>query len=170
MFYERYQRDHYRGSSADARRRYSEELLEDVPSPVRREATWLADKTVVTVGCGCTGDLAMWPAAAKIAIDPLLYAYQHLGMLVEDGEGTAPTIYFAMSGEETPLLDATADLVVCRNALDHIPDPTKALAEVARILGIDGYAYLSVDIGGDPTPDEPHAFSFDSVTNSSGST
>jgi SAM-dependent methyltransferase len=123
----------------------------------------LTAKTVVSIGCGCTGDLAAWPAAVKIAVDPLLYTYQKLDMLLEDLGGTSRTVHLAMSAEELPLLDECAHLVICRNALDHMHDPAKALQHMWRILKAEGSLFLSVDVGGVPTPDEPTVFSVDSL-------
>jgi SAM-dependent methyltransferase len=51
-----------------------------------------------------------------------------------------------------------ADVVLCRNALDHVPDPGEMLSQIRRILKGDGAFYLSVDVGGSPTPDEPTVF------------
>ena len=50
-------------------------------------------KTVVSIGCGCTRDLSAFPAAVKIAIDPLLYVYQKLGMLTDDSPVTGRSIF-----------------------------------------------------------------------------
>lgn len=147
------------GEYPEARRSYSRTLLREVLHYCEQDEGWLGDKVVVSVGCGCSGDLLEWPAAVKIGIDPLLYAYQKLGMLGEDAPGTTRTIGLSVSAESTPLLDDAADLVVCRNVLDHIPEPPLAVAEIARILRPDGALFLGVDVGGDPTPDEPSAFS-----------
>jgi ubiquinone/menaquinone biosynthesis C-methylase UbiE len=54
-----------------------------------------------------------------------------------------------------PLLDEFADIILCRNALDHMPHPKEALKQIWRVLNNNGIFYLSVDIGGAPTPDEP---------------
>jgi len=116
----------------------------------------------VSLGCGCTGDLTAFPGAVKIAIDPLLYVYQQLGMLVEDEVGSR-TIHLALGAEDLPLLDGCADLVICRNALDHMPNPRLALQEMWRILHNEGALFVSVDIGGAPTPDEPTVFSVESL-------
>ena len=127
-----------------------------------RDVSWVEGKTVVSLGCGCTGDLAAFPAAVKIAIDPLLYAYQQLGMLVRDEAGSR-TVYLSLEAENLPLLDDFADLVICRNALDHMPDPAVAVKEIWRVLNRDGALFISVDIGGEPTPDEPTVFSVESL-------
>ena len=163
LYHERYERHQFGGSYDDERRQYSRLLLDEVLGFCDRDLQWLADKTVVSVGCGCTGDLAAWPAAVKIAVDPLLYTYQKLDMLLEDIGGTSRTVHLAMSVEDLPLLDECANLVLCRNALDHMQDPAKALRQMWRILKADGRLFLSVDIGGFPTPDEPTVFSVESL-------
>jgi SAM-dependent methyltransferase len=162
LYHETYERDQFGGSYDAERRRYSRLLLDEVARYMGREIGWFRDKTVVSVGAGCTADLSAFPAAVKIAIDPLLRVYQDLDMLIGDDAG-APTVYLPFRAEELPLLDECADLVICRNALDHMPDPGVALEEFGRVLKPDGALFVSVDIGGVPTPDEPTVFSVASL-------
>lgn len=163
LYHEKFRRDQFGDTYDEERLAYSRLLMDEVLGCCGRDRTWLADKTVVTVGCGCTGDLATWPAVAKIAIDPLLYAYQKLEMLVPDAPGTPPTTYLSVGIGDLPLLDGCADLVLCRNALDHVADPGEMLRQIHRILAPEGTLYLSVDTGGTPTPDEPTVFSTESL-------
>jgi SAM-dependent methyltransferase len=163
LYHEKYRRDQFGGAYDQERVAYSRMFLEEVLGFCDKTHDWLHDKTVVTIGCGCTGDLSVWPAAAKIAVDPLLYVYQLLGILVQDEPGTAPTVQLSVGIENLPLLDACADLVICRNSLDHMRDPEEALKQIDRILKHDGAFFLSVDIGGEPTPDEPTVFSEESL-------
>lgn len=44
-----------------------------------------------------------------------------------------------------------------------MPDPRVGLNEIWRILADDGSVFVSVDIGGEPTPDEPTVFSIESL-------
>ncbi len=162
LYHEKYRRDEFGGSYDAERRAYSQLLLEEVAKYLKQEPTWLKGKTVVSIGCGCSGDLVTFPARVKIAIDPLLYVYQQLGLLMPDEAGS-PTVYLSTGAEELPLLSDYADLVVCRNALDHMHDPALALKEMGRILNKEGALFLSVDLGGEPTPDEPTVFSADSL-------
>jgi SAM-dependent methyltransferase len=163
LWHERYERDRFGGSYDEERLAYSRSFMDEVLSYCGRDRLWLEDKTVLSIGCGCTGDLAAWPAAMKVAVDPLLYAYQKLGMLLDDAAGIGRTLYLARGIEDLPLLDECADLVVCRNALDHMPDPKEGLEQIWRILRRDGTLFVSVDIGGVPTPDEPTVFSVESL-------
>jgi len=162
LYHEKYRRDLFGGSYDAERLAYSRLLLREVLDYVGRDARWTESKTIVSLGCGCTGDLAAFPGAVKIAIDPLLYVYQQLGMLVEDEVGSR-TIHLALGAEDLPLLDGCADLIICRNALDHMPNPRLALQEMGRILHNEGALFVSVDIGGAPTPDEPTVFSVESL-------
>ncbi len=151
------------GSYASERLLWSEMLLDEVITLAGTDRDWMSTKTVLTVGCGCTGDLAAWPVAAKIAVDPLLYTYQKLGMLIEDAPGTTRTIYLSLGIEALPLLDESVDVVICRNALDHMPNPRIGVSQFSRVLKQDGMLFLSVDIGGEPTPDEPSPFDEESL-------
>jgi ubiquinone/menaquinone biosynthesis C-methylase UbiE len=162
LYHEKYERDQFGGSYNAERLAYSRLLLNEVVRYLGRDAQWLENKTIISIGCGCTGDLTAFPGAVKIAIDPLLNVYQQLGMLAED-KGNSRTVYMSTGIENLPLLDESADLVIFRNALDHVPDPTVALKECWRILCNEGALFLSVDIGGLPTPDEPTVFSLESL-------
>jgi SAM-dependent methyltransferase len=163
LYHEKYLR-HQGGSFDEERLTYSRTMLEDVLHFCGQDRDWLAAQTVVSIGCGCTGDLATWPAAVKVAADPLALTYQKLGMLLPDAPGTNPTLYLSAAAEDLPLLDDFADLVVCRNALDHMPQPRASLAQMVRVLKPDGRLFLSVDIGGHPTPDEPTVFTRESLS------
>ena len=163
LYHEKYRRDQFGGTYDEERLAYSRLLRDEVLGYCGEDEQWLRDKTVVTIGCGCTGDLAAWPAAVKIAVDPLLYTYQQLGMLVSDVADTSRTVCLALGIEELPLLDGSADLVICRNALDHMPDPRLGLQQISRILKEDSHLFVSVDLGGVPTPDEPTVFSVESL-------
>jgi ubiquinone/menaquinone biosynthesis C-methylase UbiE len=158
LYREKYGYNHFTGSFAGERLVWSEMLLDELTTLFGKDRNWISTKAVLTVGCGCTGDLAAWPAAAKIAVDPLLYTYQKLGMLIEDAPGTSQTMYLSLGIEALPLLDESVDVIICRNALDHMPDPRIGLGQFSRVLKQDGMLFLSVDIGGQPTPDEPSPF------------
>jgi len=164
LYREKYGYNHYTDSYAGERLTWSEMLLDELTSICGKDRAWIKDKSVLNVGCGCTGELAAWPAAAKIAADPLLYAYQKLGMLIDDAPGTTRTLYLSVGVEGLPLLDESVDLVLCRNALDHMQDPTNGRDHLWRVLKTDGVFFLSVDIGGEPTPDEPSPFTQESLT------
>jgi len=163
LYRDTYGYNHFTTSYAGERMVWSEMLLDELTTAYGKNRAWVEDKTVLNIGCGCTGELAAWPAAVKIAVDPLLYAYQNLGMLVDDAPGTSRTVHLSVGVEVMPLLDESVDILICRNALDHMPDPRVGLAHLWRVLKQDGVFFLSVDIGGEPTPDEPSPFTEESL-------
>lgn len=163
LYREKYGYNHWTGSYAEERGVWSGMVLDEFLKLSGRERVWITDKRVASIGCGCSGDLSTWPVKKKIAIDPLLYVYQNLGMLIEDAPGTSETVYLSVGAENIPLLDGCVDIVLCRNALDHMPDPRRGLEEISRILTKDGILFLSVDIGGGPTPDEPSPFTAETL-------
>ena len=158
LYREKYGYNHFTNSYANERLAWSPILLEEFLNACGQDRKWLETKTVLSIGSGCTGDLAAWPVALKIAVDPLLYVYQQLNILIEDHPETNRTLYLSTGVEDLPLLDESVDVVLCRNALDHMPDPKIARAQIWRILKNAGVLFLSVDIGGAPTPDEPSPF------------
>lgn len=152
-----------RGSFEEERLGSSKRLCTEILEGINQDGAWLSRATVISIGSGCTGDLSAWDAAAKVAIDPLFDTYQDLDMLVPDLPGTAPTIYLSVPIEDVPVIGGTADLLLCRNALDHMPHPREAVQQMWRMTKPNGLFWVSVDIGGEPTPDEPTVFSEDSL-------
>lgn len=163
LSYEKYTYENTCRSYAEDRMDWSEMFLRDLLTACNRTIDWIRDKAIVSIGAGCSGDVAAWPAGSKIAVDPLAFTYQHLDMLIADRPGTAPTTYLSVGIESLPLLDDCADIILCRNALDHMHDPAAGLREIRRILKAEGIFFLWVDIGGLPTPDEPSPFTMDSL-------
>ena len=136
--------------------------LDEFLTAVGHDEDWLADKSALSIGAGCTGDLAAWPCRYKVAADPLMIVYQRLGMLIKDACG-GRTQFIAAPAEALPLLDAHVDIVYCRNALNHMAEPAAALDEVARVLKPGGMLFVDVDLDGTPTPDEPVVFTPESL-------
>ena len=101
LYHEKYRRGQFGGSYNAERLAYSRLLRDEVARYLDTDASWLEGKTVVSIGCGCTADLAAFPAGVKIAIDPLLYVYQQLGMLVDDEAGSR-TVYLSLARRESP--------------------------------------------------------------------
>ena len=83
---------------------------------------------ILVVGCGDgteAGDLARAFAARTIGIDP----ESHF-----DPEASKPATLMKMDARELEFADASFDLVYSFHALEHIPQPRQALAEMARVL------------------------------------
>ena len=96
-------------------------------------------KCVIDVGCGPVGLIHFVPdAALRIRVDPLLQEYKEKLPLTEPGYS------LAAAGEDLPLPDSIADVAICFNALDHMRDPGRALAELRRVLRPGGTLLLMV--------------------------
>lgn len=90
---------------------------------------------ILVVGCGSgleAGMLARALGAETIGIDICdNFAFDH--------EGAAPAILRVMDARAVDLPDASFDLVYSFHALEHIPAPERALAEMARVLRPGGH-------------------------------
>ncbi|UCF81932.1 MAG: class I SAM-dependent methyltransferase [Desulfobacteraceae bacterium] len=97
------------------------------------------NSTILDVGCGptCTGQL--FRVGLKTYLDPLMASYlQNYPENLPEGEKICST------AEDIPKLDESFDVVLCVNALDHMIDPGKALAEIRRVLMKDGIFVLGI--------------------------
>jgi SAM-dependent methyltransferase len=119
---------------------------------------FFSGRVVLEIGPGPVGLPDACGAKLALAVEPLAPRLRAAGLLLE-----SDAVYLATGAEAIPLLDESVDVVVARNCLDHVVDPAAVLAEVARILRPGGALILNVDIDGEPTAEEPHAFSADDV-------
>jgi len=128
-------------------------ILEDNRQVAAQVEAWLPVQSqsaleigVGGLGVGTLGFLKKIPA--RVGIDPLplseLSCSETLRVVV--GELRAPIQFRLSQGERTPFPDASFDLVLCCNVLDHVHDPAIVLNEVCRVLQPAGYFYLFVDV------------------------
>lgn len=99
---------------------------------------------VVEVGSGSHGLIWKFPSTNRTAIDPLAHFYFKNFSSLQNKD----VKILAAKGENIPLSDNSANLVLSENVLDHTHDPGKTLAEVNRILKPNGCFYCSVDVHG----------------------
>ena len=119
---------------------------------------FFSGRVVLEIGPGPVGLPDACGAKVALAVEPLAPRLEAAGLLLE-----SDAVYLATGAEAIPLLDASVDVVVARNSLDHVVDPRAVLSEVVRVLRPGGTLILNVDIEGEPTAEEPHAFSADDV-------
>jgi SAM-dependent methyltransferase len=103
---------------------------------------WPVGARVLEVGCG-TG--ALWANVAPLLPDlRLTLTDLSEGMLATAARTVAPiaTIELAEARpcdvQALPFADATFDIAVANHMLYHVPDPRRAVAELARVLRPDG--------------------------------
>jgi SAM-dependent methyltransferase len=116
-------------------------------------------KVVVDVGPGPLGFPDACPARVSIGVDPLAERYREAGLLLEGSDA----IYLSVGAEAIPLTSETVDIVVARNSLDHVDDPSAVLEEARRLLKPGGTLILNFDAGHAPTATEPHTLTRDRV-------
>lgn len=87
---------------------------------------------VIDLGCGIMPYAELLPLAVTL--------YHGLDITVRDSR---PTLIGDVQSLGM-LRDASYDSVVCLEVLEHVPEPARALAEIARILADNGILVLSV--------------------------
>jgi SAM-dependent methyltransferase len=94
---------------------------------------------VVDVGCGLgVGARFVPPGQRYVGLDLSPMSVERARHLVPDAEfrlGSMPSL---------PVADREADLAVCLEVFEHLPDDAAAVAELARIVRPGGYALVSV--------------------------
>jgi len=99
---------------------------------------------VLDVGCGRAVDaIQMARKGGKpVGIEPSRTMLGHSRECVAES-GTGVDLVQGI-GERLPFKSGSFDWVVCKGALDHFPDPYKAIEEMARVLKPDGRAVVSI--------------------------
>lgn len=96
------------------------------------------ESKVLQVGAGPDDVIDHWDAAEKHAIDPLANEYKEKFHEFQDKS----VKYIAGVGENLPYEDDYFDVVIIRNALDHVDEPDQTLREVYRVLKPNGALYI----------------------------
>jgi SAM-dependent methyltransferase len=123
------------------------------------DPTFFDAKVVLDIGSGPLGFPDACPARVSLSVDPLHDRYAKSGLLL----GGSPAIYLSVGAERIPLLSSSVDVVVARNALDHVDEPRAVLAEVQRLLRAGGTFIANFDVDHTPTTTEPHRLSLEMV-------
>jgi len=96
------------------------------------------DWKILDVGCGPTCASLLFRKGEKYGIDPLMDDYAKTCVLPK-GISLMKGV-----GENIPFPDGFFNLVISRNALDHMEDPEKVMKEIKRVVKRGGYVILSV--------------------------
>ena len=98
------------------------------------------DARVLEVGCGARGLIFFFGTTRGVGCDPLSCDY---AALFPAWQGRARTI--AAAGELLPFADASFDVVLCDNVVDHAESPAEIARELSRVLVPGGLLYFTVN-------------------------
>ncbi|MBX3359080.1 MAG: methyltransferase domain-containing protein [Phycisphaeraceae bacterium] len=104
---------------------------------------WCRERTAVEIGAGPYPAVSVLPWCRAVAVDALADGYTAEGLLPKE---SASVVYLTAAGESVPLPTAFADVMVAENALDHVDEPERVMAEVRRLLKPGGHLWLLVDL------------------------
>ncbi len=96
---------------------------------------------VLEVGSGAHGLIFGFGNKFKVGIDPLAVDYRRLFPAWQQNAQTIAAI-----GEKLPFADASFDIVLSDNVIDHAENPIKIVEELARMLKPEGLLYFTVNI------------------------
>ena len=99
------------------------------------------DARVLEVGSGAHGLIFFFEANVGVGIDPLAV---HYATLFPAWQRQAPVV--AATGETLPFGDASFDVVLCDNVVDHAESPEQIVAEITRVLAPSGLLYFTVNV------------------------
>jgi SAM-dependent methyltransferase len=99
---------------------------------------------VLDVGCGRAVDaLQIARKGGKpVGLEPSRTMLGHCKQCIADKGGGVGLVQGI--GEHLPFKTGSFDWVVCKGALDHFPDPHKAVDEMARVVKPDGRVVISI--------------------------
>ncbi|SFM01776.1 class I SAM-dependent methyltransferase [Methylobacterium pseudosasicola] len=122
------------------------------------DQAFYAGKRVLDVGCGPVGSLE-WATESveRVGLDPLADSYVKLN------RGLHKMCYVAAPSENIPFPNGRFDVVTMFNALDHVEDVDRTVAELKRVCAPGGTILLIVEINHPPTVTEPHLLGMDIV-------
>ena len=112
----------------------------------------ISGKQVVEFGCGHGHNLQLFAA------DNDVLGLEGLAAAVDKAVGEGLDVRECDLNGPTGLADASADVILCLDVLEHLVEPHNALLEMRRVLRPGGIAILNVpnhfDLG---RPDKAHA-------------
>ena len=100
-----------------------------------------AEARVLEVGSGAHGLIFGFGGKFGVGIDPLAVDYKRLFPIWQKNAQTIAAI-----GEKLPFADASFDVVLSDNVIDHAENPLSIVDEIVRVLKPSGLLYFTVNI------------------------
>ena len=99
-----------------------------------------SDARVLEVGSGAHGLIFCFGTCRGIGVDPLARQYASLFPLWQPKART-----LAAEGERLPFRDASFEVVLCDNVVDHAAQPAAIVRELVRVVVPGGLIYFTVN-------------------------
>ena len=99
------------------------------------------DAPVLEVGCGAHGLIFFFGSSNGVGVDPLADHYRELFPAWQDRAKTV-----AACGEDLPFPDASFDVVLCDNVVDHAQNPRRILEEICRVMAPGALLFFEVNV------------------------
>lgn len=99
------------------------------------------DARVLEVGSGAHGHIFFFGVRDGVGVDPLAEYYR---TLFPEWQSRVKTL--AVGGEDLPFPDASFDVVISDNVVDHALDPRRIVEQIARVLAPGGLLYFTVNV------------------------
>ena len=96
---------------------------------------------VLEVGSGAHGHIFFFGVKDGVGVDPLADHYREL---FPEWQNMARTL--AVGGEDLPFPDASFDVVISDNVVDHALNPRRIVEQIARVLAPGGLLYFTVNV------------------------
>jgi SAM-dependent methyltransferase len=99
---------------------------------------------VLDVGCGSAVDCSELERGGcwVVGLDPSETMLKKAQVCLEDRD--SQVLLVRAIGEQLPFRNHSFDRVMCKGALDHLYDPVKTIAEMARVLKPSGKVVISI--------------------------
>jgi SAM-dependent methyltransferase len=107
---------------------------------------WVASHAALVPSGSRVLDVGAGPARYRRLFRHCVYHAHDLAKLPRD-DGSYQALDFVSDISELPVCDGAYDVVLCTEVLEHIPEPIRALAEIARVLRTGGRLLLSAPLG-----------------------
>ncbi len=114
---------------------------EHVRSAIEAVAPLSPDKRVLEVGSGAHGNVFFLGHPNAVGVDPMAREYK---ALFPGWQGRCETI--EAFGEHLPFPDASFDVVISDNVVDHAEDPGGIAREIVRVTRPGGVIYFAVNV------------------------
>jgi SAM-dependent methyltransferase len=111
-----------------------------------------AGKRVADIGSGPMPTLLVFENCERYCIDHLLAAYRWHGFPLDEFEKSIHWV--TAKAEQLPVPDGFFDVIISRDALDHVDDFEKTANELKRVLAPGGWMHFSINYH-TPTSSEP---------------